>query len=221
MSSSTESRERILGRLYNAQQYGRDAYIPQKKVWNIKNRSKEENIAEFTERMSAVRTEVFRAKGTAWVAELQKLVEERGQKTLLYAPTTPTGKALAENWKKKSSCKLVTWEGSVEEYKEELFACDGAVTGCLGGIAESAAVILWPTVEEPRLMSIVPPLHVVVVEASKIYTSFQDAIKKLKWNTVIPTNALLISGPSKTADIELILQFGVHGPTDLMVFITE
>lgn len=221
MSSSAESRERILGRLYNAQQYGRDAYIPQKKVWNVKSHSKEENIAEFTDRMGAVRTEVFRTKGAEWVATLQKLVEERGQKTLLHAPNTPTGKALAENWNKKSSCKLITWENSIEEFKDELFACDGAVTGSLGGIAESPAVILWPTNEEPRLMSIVPPLHVVVVEADNIYTSFQEAIKKLEWNTANPTNALLISGPSKTADIELILQFGVHGPTDLIVFITE
>ncbi|SIO26816.1 LutC/YkgG family protein [Halodesulfovibrio marinisediminis] len=221
MSSSAESRERILGRLYNAQQYGRDAYVPQKKEWNIKNRAKDKNIAEFIERMSAVRTEVYRTKGTEWVAELQKLVEERGQKTLLHSPTTPTGKALADSWKKKSSCQLITWEGDVEDYKDDLFDCDGAVTGCIGGIAESAAVILWPTPEEPRLMSIVPPLHVVVVEADKIYTSFQDAIKKLKWNIEFPTNALLISGPSKTADIELILQFGVHGPTDLIVFITE
>ncbi|WP_290918349.1 lactate utilization protein [Halodesulfovibrio sp.] len=221
MSSSAESRERILSRLYNAQQYGRDAYVPQKKVWTIRNRPKEKNITEFMERMGAVRTEVYRTKGTEWVAELQKLVEERGQKTLLHAPSTPTGKVLAEKWKKKSPCKLVTWKDSIEEFKDDLFACDGAVTGCIGGIAESAAVILWPTEEEPRLMSIVPPLHVVVVEADKIYTSFQDAIKKLKWNTSMPTNALLISGPSKTADIELILQFGVHGPTDLVVFITE
>ncbi|SHI78342.1 LutC/YkgG family protein [Halodesulfovibrio aestuarii] len=221
MSSSAESRERILSRLYNAQQYGRDAYIPQKKVWNIKSQSKDKNIAEFTERMSAVRTEVFRTKGTEWVPALQKLVEERGQKTLLHAPNTPVGKALAANWAKDSSCKLITWKETIEQFKEELFTCDGAVTGSLGGIAESAAVILWPTVEEPRLMSIVPPLHVVVVEADTIYTSFQEAIKKLKWNKDIPTNALLISGPSKTADIELILQFGVHGPTDLIVFITE
>ncbi|MCT4533903.1 lactate utilization protein [Halodesulfovibrio sp.] len=221
MSNSAENRERILERLYNAQQYGRDAYIPQKKVWNIKNQPKEKNIEEFKERMSAVRTEVYRTKGAEWVEQLQTIVEERGQKTLLYAPTTPTGKALKANWKKDSSCKLVEWKNSIEDFKDELFACDGAVTGCLGGIAESAAVILWPTEEEPRLMSIVPPLHVVVVEADKIYTSFQEAIKKLKWNKEMPTNALLISGPSKTADIELILQFGVHGPTDLIVYITE
>lgn len=219
--SSSNSREQILGRLYNAQQYGSDAYTPEKKEWKLRNYSKEKCISEFTERMAAVRTEVFQVEGEAWVDELNKLLTERGQKTMLYAPSTEVGKVLDKKWPKSSPCKLVEWKDNIEEFKDALFDCDAAITTCLGGIAESAAVILWPTQEEPRLMSIVPPLHVVVVEADKIYTSFQDAIKKLRWNKEMPTNALLISGPSKTADIELILQFGVHGPTDLMIFVVS
>jgi L-lactate dehydrogenase complex protein LldG len=39
------------------------------------------------------------------------------------------------------------------------------------------------------------------------------------WPEKMPTNAVLISGPSKTADIELILAFGVHGPKELIVLI--
>lgn len=219
--SSANRREQILGRLYNAQRYGSDAYIPEKQEWTIASYPKEQRIAEFTERMSAVRTEVFHVEGDAWVDDLNRLVSERGQKTMVYAPTTPVGKALDKKWPKDSPCKLVEWKGEIEGYKDELFDCDAAITSSMGGIAESAAVILWPTPEEPRLMSIVPPLHVVVVEADKIFTSFQEAIKKLKWNKEMPTNALLISGPSKTADIELILQFGVHGPTDLIVYVVS
>jgi L-lactate dehydrogenase complex protein LldG len=41
------------------------------------------------------------------------------------------------------------------------------------------------------------------------------------WPNRMPTNALLISGPSKTADIEMTLAFGVHGPRELMVMIVD
>ena len=68
-------------------------------------------------------------------------------------------------------------------------------------------------------MSLVPPIHIAVVSDDKIYATFIEAMHKLNWVAEAPTNALLISGPSKTADIELILQFGVHGPTDLIVFV--
>ena len=219
--NNAEKREQILGRLYTAQKYGSDAHVPEQKRWEIPVYSREQRIAEFTERMTAVRTEVFRAKGNEWVDALHALVTERGQKTLLHAPETELGKALADHWPKESNCELVTWEGDIEAFKEDLFACDAALTSCMGGIAESAALILWPTPEEPRLMSIVPPLHVVVLKADEIHTSFQDAIEALGWAENIPTNALLISGPSKTADIELILQFGVHGPTDLVVYVVD
>jgi L-lactate dehydrogenase complex protein LldG len=46
-------------------------------------------------------------------------------------------------------------------------------------------------------------------------------MNKEHWQDGMPTNALLISGPSKTADIELTLTFGVHGPKELIVFVLE
>jgi len=46
-------------------------------------------------------------------------------------------------------------------------------------------------------------------------------MQKEKWAGSMPTNAFLISGPSKTADIELTLAFGVHGPKALIVLIVN
>ncbi|MCW8891142.1 MAG: lactate utilization protein, partial [Sedimenticola sp.] len=48
-----------------------------------------------------------------------------------------------------------------------------------------------------------------------------DAIANEKWQEGMPTNALLISGPSKSADIEQTLAYGVHGPVELIVLLIQ
>ena len=70
-------------------------------------------------------------------------------------------------------------------------------------------------------MSLVPPLHIVIVDAQQLYGTFAEAVQGQRWTGGMPTNALLISGPSKTADIELVLAYGVHGPKQLVVLLRE
>ena len=98
---------------------------------------------------------------------------------------------------------------------------DAAVTATRGGIAETGTLILWPSAGEPRLMSLLPPVHVALVEAKQIYGTLTEAMTAQNWSAGMPTNALLISGPSKTADIEQTLAYGVHGPKDLLVIVLD
>lgn len=68
-------------------------------------------------------------------------------------------------------------------------------------------------------MSLVPPIHLAVLKASTLHNTFLEALEAEQWADGLPTNALLISGPSKTADIEQMLVYGIHGPKELVVFI--
>ena len=68
-------------------------------------------------------------------------------------------------------------------------------------------------------MSLVPPVHVVVLDATKIHNTFFEAMTAEAWKDGLPTNALLISGPSKTADIQQTLAFGAHGPRELVLLL--
>ncbi|MGD9250586.1 MAG: lactate utilization protein, partial [Desulfobacterales bacterium] len=105
--------------------------------------------------------------------------------------------------------------------KEALFEVDVGITTTTGAIAETGAIVLWPDAREPRTLSLVPPVHIAVLEADKIYNSFCEIIQDQNWTAGMPTNALLISGPSKTADIEMTLAFGVHGPKELIVIVLQ
>jgi L-lactate dehydrogenase complex protein LldG len=68
-------------------------------------------------------------------------------------------------------------------------------------------------------MSLVPPLHIALLNASQIFDNLYQA--QQYWPKPMPSNFLLISGPSKTADIEQVLAYGAHGPKDLIVLLVE
>ena len=154
---------------------------------------------------------------------LKEIVREKRIGSLLFAPRTDIGRVISESWRTEPEPlpKLRPYDRRVEDFKQELFDMDAAVTAAEGAVAETGALIVRPTPEEPRLMSLVPPVHIAVLPAGRIYGTFAEAIESQNWAAGMPTNALLISGPSKTADIEMTLAFGVHGPKELVVIIVE
>jgi len=69
-------------------------------------------------------------------------------------------------------------------------------------------------------MSLIPPIHLAILYVN-IYNTFWEAVNTEKWNSSMPTNALLISEPSKTADIEQTLVYGVHSSKELVVLLIK
>lgn len=177
-----------------------------------------ERVAQLKQRMEAMHAEVILTDHSNWISALKTALRCRSLNSVLYAPATPIGAALIADWD-NTLPPLVAYDQNVEDWKERLFTIDAAITSTKGGLADVGALILWPTADEPRLMSLAPAVHIAVLEASKIHDSLADAMRQEHWAEGMPTNALLISGPSKTADIELVLTFGVHGPKELIVLI--
>jgi len=98
-----------------------------------------------------------------------------------------------------------------------LFSCDAGVTGAQWGVAETGTLVLESGSERHRLASLVPPLHVAIVEADRIRHSLADVLGELG-GKLSPT-VTFVTGPSRTSDIELTLAIGVHGPAALHVVI--
>lgn len=222
------ARERILHRLRNAVGDQRD--LPPLPPYPTKPPlSREEKIEQLKTLMTAMRSEVYvipkadpeADPNTAWTDHLKEILREKGLKDMLYAPGTPVGDAVKAAWAAGNDGlpALRPYDAEVETFKDELFTIDAGITGTLGGIADTGALILWPDKKESRLISLVPAVHIAVLDGDRIYESFFEAVEKGAWADGMPTNALLISGPSKTADIELILAFGVHGPKELVVLV--
>ncbi len=179
-----------------------------------------ERVAKLKRLMEAMHAEVVVSGARNWLASLKEILRKRALNGLLFAPGTPLGDALVAGWESDLP-PLVGYVEDVEQFKERLFAIDAGITSTEGGLADVGALILWPDGSEPRLMSLVPAIHIAVLEARNIHDSLAEAMRGAGWAQRMPTNALLISGPSKTADIELVLTFGVHGPKELIVLIVD
>lgn len=213
----SEARERILKRL-RASASGELAApvdLPVRRFdW-----SPDECLRRFRERIEAVRGEVHEV-GADWQQRMFDLMREKGAGNLLYAPGGPHGSDLEQDWPDRDAVQLVPYLEPVEDCRDALFQAMGAgFTSCRGAVAETGSLVLWPTRDEPRLMSLVPPIHFVLLDATRILSSFHELMTEQSWAGGMPTNALLISGPSKSADIEQTLAYGVHGPKELIVLV--
>ncbi|MEH6532479.1 MAG: lactate utilization protein C [Photobacterium frigidiphilum] len=120
------------------------------------------------------------------------------------------------------SLETLTFDGDISDLKSALFNdIDAGITHCRAGIADTGTLVLWPDISEPRTLSLVPPCHIALIKRSTIVSNFAELMVTQAWQNNMPTNIVLVSGPSKTADIQQTLAYGAHGPSQLVVILIE
>jgi L-lactate dehydrogenase complex protein LldG len=92
------------------------------------------------------------------------------------------------------------------------------LTGCDAALAETGTLALTPKAGRPRTASLLPFVHVAVVKSGDILQGMGEFFDQYKEQGELPY-LVFITGPSRTADIELSLTMGVHGPGTLIVVI--
>jgi L-lactate dehydrogenase complex protein LldG len=103
----------------------------------------------------------------------------------------------------------------------DVFRFDVGITTAQTAIAETGTLVLDSVHERHRLVSLVPPVHIAIVSASTICETVGEALTLLRKENEISSAVTFITGPSRTADIELTLTVGVHGPQELYVIINQ
>ncbi len=94
------------------------------------------------------------------------------------------------------------------------------ITGAEAALAESGTLILRSGVGRSPLTSLLPPVHIALLETKRIFPDLHTYLNSLPdaaAHIQATSNMVLISGPSRTADIEQVLTLGVHGPRELIV----
>jgi L-lactate utilization protein LutC len=100
----------------------------------------------------------------------------------------------------------------------DIFGFDVGISTAQAAIAETGTLVLDSSCERHRLVSLVPPVHIAIVNASAIVETLGEALTLLQQKEISPA-ITFITGPSRTADIELTLAIGVHGPQQLYVIV--
>lgn len=101
--------------------------------------------------------------------------------------------------------------------RAELAGALVGVTGAAAGLAETGSVVLASGPGRGRLASLLPPIHVALLERRLIVESLPELISQRPEVMTSGANVVCITGPSRTADIEHTLTRGVHGPREVHV----
>ncbi|WP_298232503.1 lactate utilization protein C [uncultured Azohydromonas sp.] len=177
-------------------------------------------LAPFETAARGWRAEVLHASEADWPQVVRQALAQRGcaRVAIGAASTLQPGLDTALH-----GLQVRRFDTPLAQWKGELFdAIDAGVTGAEAGIADTGTLVLRPGAHEPRTLSLVPPLHVAVLRASRLYAGLPAAMSAVTAaQDDMPTNLLLVTGPSKTADIQQVLAFGAHGPRELVIVLVN
>jgi L-lactate utilization protein LutC len=92
-----------------------------------------------------------------------------------------------------------------------------AVSQAAYGLADTGSVVILAGPDEPRGRSLLPPVHVSVLEVERLLPGLGELFAEL--GPDLPGSVAIVTGPSRSADIEQILVIGVHGPGEVHVIL--
>ena len=103
---------------------------------------------------------------------------------------------------------------------DELYDFDCGLTDVTYAVAETGSLVIRATPSHGRSLSLVPPIHVAILEPKNFVGDLVDIFERLSKDGDAG-NITFITGPSKTSDIEMNLVVGVHGPCEVQLFILQ
>ena len=169
---------------------------------------KDDLLIQFHEKLKLGGGELKQVKDYIQAAEAieQFLIEQNLPRKLRLAP----------------ALKAMRWNSELEiSYGNTDGAELVSVTPAFCAIAETGSVVLLSGAASPTSLNFLPDVHFVLVERPQLVPHIEDVWQKLSNESMMPRTINIITGPSKTADVEQTLQIGAHGPRQLRVLLIE
>ncbi len=105
----------------------------------------------------------------------------------------------------------------LSQLREAAAHCDIGVTSADYALADTGSLVMLSSHDEARLISLLPPVHLAVVPRERLLSGLDELFSLVPEPAKLSSSMVIITGPSRTADIEQILVRGVHGPGEVHV----
>ena len=182
-------------------------------------------VTRFCEQFALAGGQAHRVSNAAeGVARMIELIRSKSaRRVVLGRSSFLDGLKLSEHLARAGAEPIPVDKLSPENSRDPLFAADMGISGADSLIAESGTVVLQACPEGPRSLSLLPPVHLVIAERARLVPDLFDVFEGQRWGEPpsVPSCLTLITGPSKTGDIELRLVTGVHGPGEMHVILID
>jgi L-lactate dehydrogenase complex protein LldG len=164
-----------------------------------------DNISRFTQELTKVNGNVIRTTAEHLTADVIKFLQSREIDRIHLEPNILDEAALHR-------------AGIMISHAPDATIRIG-VTRAICGMADTGSILLADGEADPLLASLLPRIHIAVLHASHILPTLADAMRlPVAYRS---TSSVVITGPSRTADIEMSLTIGMHGPGELHVFLVD
>jgi L-lactate dehydrogenase complex protein LldG len=111
---------------------------------------------------------------------------------------------------------LLTWREGRAEAGDAV-----SVQHCFAGVAETGTLVFPSGPERPTTLNLLAETEIAILRASRVVGPYEDVWDMLRAQGDMPRNVMLVTGPSRSADIEQTLELGAHGPRRLHVLLIE
>lgn len=148
--------------------------------------------------------------------KLVDFVRSKGVKSIMLSVSPLLERLGVAESLRKAGFDARTWD---ELSLDEAYEIDCGITDVWAAVAEIGGLVIRQSPGHGRVLSLVPPLHIAIVEPKNIVPDLVDLFRMLPADQ--NDKFVIITGPSKTADIEMQLVTGVHGPGIVRLFLLQ
>jgi len=172
----------------------------------------------FTTALTSVKGEVHRADNLEMAtSQLEQILTDLGTTQVVINNVPPvTDLALPTRWPQFKWHVAGETQGDLKSFCAQ---AEVGISGAIAALAETGSIVINSGPQQSRLATLLPTVHIAFVPTSILTTDL------FTWTAArqgkLPANVVLVTGPSKTADIGMVLSIGVHGPKRFIVLLYE